>query len=46
MQAIAAVVFADLLACKFQRVLVSPAQHSLKVLAPLSVDQYVRIISG
>ena len=44
-QAIAAIVFADIAAFQFPHVLVGPAQHRLNVRAPAGVNQYVKLIS-
>src|SRR5207302_1589975 len=44
-QAIASVVFADLLAFQLQQILVGPTLHKLTVIAAPGADQYVKLIS-
>ncbi len=44
-QAIASIVFADLLAFQLQQILVGPALHRLTVIAAPGADQYVKLIS-
>jgi hypothetical protein len=44
-QAIASVVFADLLAFQLQQIFVGPALHRLTVIVVPGVDQYVKLIS-